>query len=272
MDPRDNLGELGAQDELDIIDHMGSVHLDGVDGADFDIPTPGARPYDGCSNFEAGLEEVNLNWEQLEGAEEITMQLPRRSRSRGRASRQSAKTISPSEANGPRLSAKNQCASAARGDFGGGKATLNLQRENLSDEDVAGFVAPMLRSPSCRLVTLILTRNRVTDAGAASLAEALRDAQGGGRGVLARLDLNQNDIGDAGAVALLAAIGGSRVTHLDLAWNGEEGGEGGRVFWARHGKVGNGEEIRKNLPGLQRYRFPLLPTPFSGPFSLSLLF
>jgi len=226
MDRRDDLGAI----DLGIID-LG-------EDDDLELPAQGVayrRPHDARAHlggldldaFE-GLEEVTFD--HVGDAEELTMHLPRRARSRGRASRQSAKTVSlvgltPRGAtDNPRPSARDMCAAAARGESSGGggeSAALNLQRQDLSDEDAASFVAPMLRSPDCRLATLILTRNRLTDAGAASLAEALLDAKGCGRGTLSRLDLNQNDIGDTGAAVLLAAIAGSRVTRLDLAWNGD---------------------------------------------------
>jgi serine/threonine protein kinase len=96
---------------------------------------------------------------------------------------------------------------------------LDLTRRDVSDGLLASLVIPAVALSSASLRTLILTRNDICDAGAAAIAAALPKNTS-----LTRIDLNQNNIGDAGAIALCRALSGQasgRLRRLDLAWNGD---------------------------------------------------
>ena len=175
------------------------------------------------------LEELDLDALVLEDDEPVRMNLPRRNRSRGPSSR-STKTITigglgdesspPSEpAHDPKLSIPERCAALASAEV----MRLDLSRCNVTDAMIRDHIAPLVQPSSAtfhaHLAVLLLTRNHLTDPGALDLARAVRDNT-----TLTRLDLNQNNIGQQGAEALVNALGeeaNRTIVHLDLAWNGD---------------------------------------------------
>ena len=176
------------------------------------------NPSTGPDEFDV-LEELDLGCLRDGLSEVLHLNLPRRSRSRNRSSRQSGRAAASTE----EASTAEACLSVATGE----KLSLDLSRRDVSNEQLSAVIAPALISESCRLTTLVLTRNRLGDSGAMVLAEVLQGATNGtARNFLTRLDVNQNEIGEAGATALLRALqcgssGPHRLVHLDVAWNGD---------------------------------------------------
>ena len=147
----------------------------------------------------------------------LSMNLPRRSRSRGRDTRKSAKcppATSVKAFDSRSLSPEQLCLLAANGE----SAVLNLARCGIEDIFVHKELVPSLTRKSSKVNTLILTRNHLSDEGAASLATLVEH----NHACLTRLDINQNNIGDKGMRALSAAL--EKNTHLcriDMSWNGD---------------------------------------------------
>ena len=88
--------------------------------------------------------------------------------------------------------------------------SVDLWANRLGDAGASIFAAVLHR-----LRFANLGQNDVGDAGAAAIAEALR-----GNTALRTLMLTNNRVQDAGATALAAALPGTRITDLNLYWNG----------------------------------------------------
>ena len=88
--------------------------------------------------------------------------------------------------------------------------SVDLWANRLGDAGATIFAAVLHR-----LRFANLGQNDVGDAGAAAIAEALR-----GNTALRPLMLTNNRVQDAGATALAAALPGTRITDLNLYWNG----------------------------------------------------
>lgn len=135
-----------------------------------------------------------------------------------------------------------------------GCADLTLARVGMGDRGAAAVAAALGRAAdggghAHRGVTLDLSGNHIGDRGAERLAKVLPGAVG-------ELKLDQNEIGDGGAIALQEQLAFSKVRALDLGGNYIDGGAIARL---RMSKNAEGEHV---VPGSepQRQR-PLIPPP-----------
>lgn len=81
---------------------------------------------------------------------------------------------------------------------------IALEGNSLNCHDMVALADAVAR---CGISTLLLSRNQIANAGAASLASALKKAKS-----LTALDISSNDIGDAGIAELSALL--PAVPHL----------------------------------------------------------
>lgn len=111
--------------------------------------------------------------------------------------------------------------------FNGRKISqLTLHNANLSSESVA-VIAKALESVNSH-ITVFMSDNKIDDAGAKALAEALKNKNVG------LLSLDGNEIGDEGARALAATLSANKTTYLFLKNNkiGPSGAEALTKAWA----------------------------------------
>ena len=93
---------------------------------------------------------------------------------------------------------------------------LSLRSNKITDAGVASL-SQALQIPTCKVTTLHLGKNQITDAGVASLCQALQTAAC----QVTRLDLGKNQITDTGVASLCQALQTAvcKITKLDLGEN-----------------------------------------------------
>ena len=93
---------------------------------------------------------------------------------------------------------------------------LSLYSNKITDAGVASL-SQALQTAACQVTTLDLSENQITDAGVASLCQALQTAAC----QVTTLDLSRNQITDAGVASLCQALqtAACQVTELDLSEN-----------------------------------------------------
>ena len=94
--------------------------------------------------------------------------------------------------------------------------TLSLYSNKITDAGVASL-SQALQTAACQVTTLFLSENQITDAGVASLSQALQTAAC----QVTKLDLSESQITDAGVASLSQALqtAACQVTKLDLSEN-----------------------------------------------------
>lgn len=122
-----------------------------------------------------------------------------------------------------------------------GLLELNVWNNRLGDEGAAVLATAlgMEKQKKAPLRSLNLSRNGLTDAGAATLARLARPTE---------IYLHSNDIGDEGAAAWASALldksEGGHIATLDLSGNARIGGEGLRALASA--ATGSGCEVLAN--------------------------
>ena len=93
---------------------------------------------------------------------------------------------------------------------------LSLEKNKITDAGVASL-CQALQAPECRVTTLSLSNNQISDAGVITLCPALQTASC----QVTKLDLSRNQITDAGVANLFQALqtAACKVTSLYLSYN-----------------------------------------------------
>lgn len=139
---------------------------------------------------------------------------------------------------------RNLVATTVKKISAGKVSSVSVPHRGLSDED-ASLIAQAIGSKQCRLKTLRLTDNDISDAGATALAGAAR-----GSTILTALHLSGNRIGTLGRHALLDVLGtsGQYLQKLELGTlaDGQVMNFGCMGLWVN--------ECRRNIPQQLAYK------------------